>query len=105
MANSFIKGVRARAEINTVTFLTVFGEGLFPQEGIEDLEVLKRYKDIPLPRPDSDTARRLLENIKGNLVNYPCTFLVKELKASTLDYGYMYVNRGQPPEKPRTIFA
>ena len=105
LANSFIKGVRARAEINTVTFLTVFGPGLFPREGIKDLEVLKRYKNIPLPRPDSHTARRLLKNIKGNLVNYPCTFLVKELKASTLDYGNMYVNRGQPPEKPRTILV
>ena len=102
LANSFIKGVRARAEINTVTFLTVFGPGLFPREGIRDLEVLKRYKNIPLPRPDSHTTRRLLKNIKGNLVNYPCTFLVKELKASTLDYGHMYVNRGQHPEKPRT---
>ncbi|CAH3154344.1 unnamed protein product, partial [Porites lobata] len=105
LANSFIKGVRERAEINTVNFLTVFGPGLFPREGIKDLEVLKRYKSIPLPRPDSHTARRLLKNIKGNLVNYPCTFLVKELKASTLDYGNMYVNRGQPPEKPRTILV
>ena len=105
LGNSFIKGVRARAEINTVTFLTVFGPGLFPQEGIEDFEVLKRYKDIPLPRPDSDTARRLLENIKGNLVNYPCTFLVKELKASKLDNFYMYVNAGQPPEERRTILV
>ena len=105
LTNSFLEGVRERAHINTRNFLTVFGEGLFPQEGIEDLEELKRYKDIPLPRPDSDTARRSLGNIKGNLVNYPCTFLVKELKASILDYGYMYVNRGQPPEKPRTIFA
>lgn len=102
LANSFIEGVRARAE--TLTFLTVFGPGLFPQEGIEDFEALKHYKDIPLPRPDSHTTRRSLEKIKGNLVIYPCTFLVQELKPSALDYGNMYVDRGQPSEM-RMLYA
>ena len=105
LANSFIKGVRTRAEINTVTFVTVFGPRLFPQEGIEDFEALKRHKNIPLPRPDSETARRLLRNIKGNLVNYPCNFLVKELKASKLDNFGMFVNRGQPPEERQTFLV
>ena len=109
LAYSFIDGVSTRAEINTVTFLTVFGPALFPQEGIEDFEALKRYKDIPLPRSDSSMARRLLERIKGNLVNYPCTFLLKELRPSTLDYGYMFVNLGQSsqrqPSEGRTILV
>ena len=95
LANSFIKGVRARAEINTVTFLTVFGEGLFPQEGIEDLKVLKGYKGIPLLSPDLDTARRLLENIKGNLLNYPRTSLVKVPTASPLYYFHMFAGASQ----------
>ena len=79
MAKSFIDKVRERAEDNTVTFLSVFGTGLFPQEDIEDFEALKRYKDIPLTPSDSSKARSVLKRIKGNLVNYPCTFLVKEL--------------------------
>ena len=105
VANSFIEGVRARAEINTVTFLTVFGPALFPREGVEDFEALQRYKDIPVPRQDSATARGLLDSIKGNLVNYPCTFLIKELKSSSLDYVNMYVNRNQLPSEPRTVVA
>lgn len=87
LAKSFIDGVRTRAEINTVTFVTVFGPGLFPREGIENFEALKRYKDIPLSPSDSSMARRLLKHIKGNLVNYPCTFLVKELRPSKMDYA------------------
>ena len=93
LANSSIDGVSARAKSNTATFRRVFGPGLFPQEGIEDFEALKRYKDIPLPRSDSSMPRRLLEHIKGNLVNSPCKFLVKELRASTLDYAHI-VSRG-----------
>ena len=93
LANSSIDGVSARAKSNTAMFRRVFGPGLFPQEGIEDFEALNRYKDIPLPRSDSSMPRRLLEHIKGNLVNYPCKFLVKELRASTLDYAHI-VSRG-----------
>lgn len=109
LANSFIDGVSERAEINTEAFEIAFGQGLFPQEGIEDFEELKRYKDIPLSRSDSSMARRSLKRIKGNLVNYPCTFLVKELRASTLDYGFMFVNLGQSsqiqPFEERTILV
>lgn len=109
LANSFIDGVSERAEINTEAFEIAFGQGLFPQEGIEDFEELKRYKDIPLSRSDSSMARRSLKRIKGNLVNYPCTFLVKELRASTLDYGFMFVNLGQSSEiqpfEERTILV
>ena len=89
LANSFIDGVSARADINTKTFVNVFGPGLFRQEGIEDFEALKRYKDVPLPRSDSSMTRRLLKHIKGNLVNYPCTFLAKELTAPPLDYSHV----------------
>ena len=87
LAKSFIDEVRTRAEINTETFVTVFGPGLFPREGIENFEALKRYKDIPLSRSDPSMARTLLKHIEGNLVNYPCTFLVKELRPSKMDYA------------------
>ena len=108
LVNSFIKGVSARAENNTVAFLMAFGPAVFPREGIKDFEALKRYKDIPLPRKDTATTRGLLEKIKGNLVNYPCSFLIKELKPSKLDYFNiftMYVDRKQPPTERPTIYA
>ena len=84
LAKSFIDDVRALAENNTKTFVDVFGPGLLPREGIKNFEALKRCKDIPLRRSDPSMARRLLD-IKGNIVNYPCTFLVKELRPFEMD--------------------
>ncbi len=103
LAESFIIMVYARAELNTISFLTAFGPGLFPNEDVEDFEALKRYKDIPLPRENTDTVREVLEQIKGNIVNYPCTFLIKELEPSMLDFGYMFVTG--KPQQPVTLYA
>jgi phospholipase D1/2 len=103
LAESFIIMVYARAELNTISFLKAFGPGLFPRENVEDYEALKRYKDIPLPRENTDTVREVLEQIKGNIVNYPCTFLIKELKPSMFDFGYMFVTG--KPQQPVTLYA
>ena len=103
LADRFIVGVYGRAELNTMFFLTAFGPGLLPNEKVEDFEALKRYKDIPLPRKNTEQVRDTLEQIKGNIVNYPCTFLTKELKESILDYGHMYVNR--QPQQPTIFYA
>ena len=105
LANSFIVGVHSRAELNTIGFLAAFGPGLFPNEKVEDFEELKRYKDIPLPRKNTDKLREILEQIKGNIVKYPSSFLMKELKPSVFDYGSLYVNVDQRPQQPVTFFA
>ena len=105
LADSFIVGVYARADLNTILYLTVFGPGLLPNENVQDFEALKRYKDIPLPHKNTENVRDVLEQIKGNIVNYPCTFLIKELKESVLDYGlHMYVNN-QVQQSPTTLFV
>jgi hypothetical protein len=103
LAQNFIVGVYARAELNTMGFLAAFGPGLFPRKNVEDFEELKRYKDIPLPRKNTDKWREILEQINGNIVNYPCNFPIKEPKPSMLDYGHMYVNR--LPQQPVTLFS
>ena len=104
LANSFIAGVHSRAELNTVGFLVAFGPGLFPNETVEDFEALKRYKDIPLPRKNTDKLREILEQIKGNIVTYPSVFLMKEvLKPPSFYYGNMYVNR--EPQQSDTFYA
>ena len=104
LADKFVVGVYSRAELNTIFFLTVFGPGLLPNEKVEDFEILKRYKEIPLPRKNTEKVSDTLEQIKGNIVNYPCTFLIKELKGSVLDYGlHMYVNR--QPQQSTTSYA
>ena len=103
LANNFNQGVRARAETNTVSFLIVFGPALFPKDDVKDFEAMKQHESIPLPREDTETTRGLLKNIKGNLVNYPCTFLIEKLKPSVLDAFYMYVNK--KPEQPTTSYA
>ena len=103
LADRFIVGVCSRAELNTIFFLTVFGPSLLPNEKVEDFEALKQYKDIPLPRKNTEKVRDTLEQIKGNIVKYPCTFLNKELKESILDFGHMYVNR--QPQQPTIFYA
>ena len=104
LADTFIVAVHSWAELNAMYFLAAFGPGLFPRENVEDYEALKRFKDIPLPRENTDTVREILKQIKGNIVTYPHSFLTKELKPSMFDLGYMYVD-GRPLQQATTLYA
>jgi phospholipase D1/2 len=104
LAKSFLKGVHARAEINSVVFLTVFGPALFSKVDVEGSEALKRYNDFPAPRENTVKTRELLEHIKGHFVNYPCTFFIEKLnlKPSVSDFSKMYVHNVQSQKSATT---
>ena len=90
LANSFIESVSARARKNNETFFKVFGSSLFPREGIHNLKEFKVLKNFSLVREATNETREILNNIKGNLVEYPY-FLKEVLKPSSLDPLGMYV--------------
>lgn len=102
----FLAGIQSQAELNTIAFLAVFGPGLLPNENVQDFKEFKRYKDVPLPRKNREDVKKVLKQIKGNIVNYPCTFLIKELRPSWLDFGYMYANHANSKSQlPVTLYA